>query len=72
MSTVDSNIVRIAERRLHLVTDDEVRRLGLTLTSFRRRVESGELHRVLPGVLSTHAGPYTGAPGVARPWSTRR
>jgi predicted transcriptional regulator of viral defense system len=58
MSTVDANIVRIAERRLHLVTDDEVQQLGLTPLSIRRRIESGQLHRVLPGVLSTTAGPY--------------
>ncbi len=58
MSTVDANIVRIAERRLRLVTDDEVQRLGLSPRSLRRWVESGELHRVLPGVLATHPGPY--------------
>lgn len=58
MSTVDNDIVRIAERRLHLVTDDEVQQLGLSDRSIRRRVGSGRLHRVLPGVLSTHAGPY--------------
>lgn len=58
MSTVESNIVRIAERRLHLVTDDEVQRLGLSDRTIRRRVEAGQLHRVLPGVLSTNAGPF--------------
>jgi hypothetical protein len=58
MSTVDSNIVRIAERRLHLVTDDEVQQLGLAPRTIRHRVEVGELHRVLPGVLSTSGGPY--------------
>src|SRR6476469_2849773 len=58
MSTVDPNIVRIAEGRLHLVTDDEVQRLGLSDRGIRRRLESGQLHRVLPGVLSTHAAPF--------------
>ena len=58
MSTVDPNIVRIAERRLQLVTDDELQRLGLASRTIRRRVELQQLHRVLPGVLSTHAGPY--------------
>jgi very-short-patch-repair endonuclease len=58
MSTVEEFIVRIAERRLHLVTDDEVQRLGLTSRSVRYRLNSGRLHRVLPGVLSTYAGPY--------------
>ena len=58
MSTVDPDIVRIAERRLHLVTDDELQRLGLTSRNIRRRVQLGQLHRVLPGVLSTDVGPY--------------
>jgi hypothetical protein len=58
MSTVDPHIVRIAERRLHLVTDDEIQRLGLSDRTVRRHVERGRLHRVLPGVLSTEAGPY--------------
>jgi hypothetical protein len=58
MSTVDPEIVRIAERRSHLVTDGEVQRLGLTPRTIRRWVESGRLHRVAPGVLSTSAGPY--------------
>jgi hypothetical protein len=58
MSTIDDHIVRIAERRLHLVTDDEVQRLGLTPRSVRRRLHAGRLHRVVPGVLSPHAGPY--------------
>jgi very-short-patch-repair endonuclease len=58
MSTVDPNIVRIAERRLHLVTDDEIQRLGLSERTVRRRIEAGALHRVLPGVVSTTAGPY--------------
>ena len=58
MSTVDPHIVRIAERRLRLVTDDEVQRLGLSDRSIRRHVERGALHRVLPGVLSTHPAPY--------------
>ena len=58
MSTVDPLIVRIAERRLQLVTDDELQRLGLASRTIRRRVELQQLHRVLPGVLSTHAGPY--------------
>ena len=58
MSTVDPDIVRIAERRLHLVTDGELQRLGLSPRTIRRWVESGSLHRVIPGVLSTTAGPY--------------
>jgi very-short-patch-repair endonuclease len=58
MSTVDPDIVRIAERRLHLVTDAEVQRLGLSERSIRRLVGREELHRVLPGVLSTTRGPY--------------
>ncbi len=58
MSTVDPLIVRIAERRLQLVTDDDLQRLGLASRTIRRRVELQQLHRVLPGVLSTHAGPY--------------
>jgi very-short-patch-repair endonuclease len=58
MSTVDPHIVRIAERRLHLVTDDEIQRLGLPQRSIRRWIELRQLHRVGPGVLSTSAGPY--------------
>jgi len=58
MSTVRSNIVRIAERRLHLVTDDEVQQLGLTSRAIARRLKVGNLHRVVPGVLSTTSGPY--------------
>jgi hypothetical protein len=58
MSTVDPNIVRIAERRLHLVTDDEIQRLGLSPRTIRRWVDTGRLHRVAPGVLSTSRGPY--------------
>lgn len=58
MSTIDADIVRIAERRLHLVTDDEIQRLGLSERSIRRRVEQRRLHRVMAGVLSTHPGPY--------------
>lgn len=58
MSTVHANIVRIAERRLHLVTDDEVERLGLSPRATRGRVRAGELHRMLPGVLSTVGPPY--------------
>ena len=58
MGAIDPLIVRIAERRLHLVTDDEVQRLGLTDQSVRRRLRLGTLHRVVPGVLSTVAGPY--------------
>src|SRR5215218_1587449 len=58
MSTVDPDIVRIAERRLHLVTDGEVQRLGRSPRTIRRWVETGRLHRVAPGVLSTSAGPY--------------
>ena len=59
MSTVDPNIVRIAERRLHLATDDEIQRLGLSDRTIRRHLEDQQLHRVLPGVVSTEAGPYT-------------
>ena len=66
MSTVDPDIVRIAERRLHLVTDDEVQRLGLSPRTIRRRVEIGHLHRVLPGVLSTAAGPVRRVAARAR------
>jgi very-short-patch-repair endonuclease len=58
MSTVDPHIVRIAERRLHLVTDDEIQRLGLSPRSIRRWIETRQLHRVAPNVLSTSAGPY--------------
>src|SRR5262245_52281011 len=58
MSTVHSQIVRIAERRLQLVTDDELQRLGLTPRTIRRWVGREHLHRVLPNVLSTSSGPY--------------
>jgi very-short-patch-repair endonuclease len=58
MSTVDPHIVRIAERRLHLITDDEIQRLGLSERSTRERIADGRLHRVAQNVLSTHAGPY--------------
>jgi len=58
MSTVDPHIVRIAERRLHLVTDVEIQRLGLPHRSIRRWIEFRQLHRVAPGVLSTSSGPY--------------
>lgn len=58
MSTIDADIVRIAERRLCLVTDDEIQRLGLPSRTIRHKVEAGQLHRVLPGVLSTSKGPY--------------
>jgi hypothetical protein len=58
MSTVDPHIVRIAERRLHLVTDDQIEKLGLSERSTRERVGDGRLHRVAPNVLATHAGPY--------------
>jgi len=58
MSTVDPQIVRIAERRLHLVTDDEIQQLGLPNRSIRRWIEQRQLHRVAPRVLSTSAGPY--------------
>ena len=59
MSTVNSNIVRIAERRLHLITDDEVKRLGLNERSVQRLVRIGQLHRIADGVLATHEGPLT-------------
>lgn len=58
MSTIDVDVVRIAERRLRLVTEDEVQRLGLSERTIRRRVERGVLHRVAPGVLSVDSGPY--------------
>jgi very-short-patch-repair endonuclease len=58
MSTVDAEIVRIAERRLQLVTQDEIQRLGLSPRAIRRRVALRSLHPVLPGVYSTAAGPY--------------
>jgi very-short-patch-repair endonuclease len=58
MSTVDPLIVRIAERRMQLVTDDELERLGLPDRTIRHRIATGSLHRVAPGVLSTSPGPY--------------
>ena len=58
MSTVDPEIVRIAGRRLHLVTDDEIQRLGLSERAIRERIDARRLHRVATGVLSTHPGPY--------------
>jgi hypothetical protein len=58
MSTVDTEIVRIAERRLHLVTDGEIQRLGLSTRAIRGRIEERRLHRVATGVLSTQPGPY--------------
>jgi len=58
MSTIDDEIVRIAERRLHLVSQDEIQRLGLSPRAIRRRVALRSLHPVLPGVYSTSAGPY--------------
>lgn len=58
MGTVDDSVVRIAERRLHLVTDDEAQQLGLTSRAIARRLKLGNLYRVVPGVLSTASGPY--------------
>ena len=42
MGTVDDSVVRIAERRLHLVTDDEAQQLGLTSRAIARRLKLGK------------------------------
>ena len=53
MSTTDDDIVRIAERRQNLITTGELERLGLSSRSIQRRVASGQLRRVAPGVYTT-------------------
>jgi very-short-patch-repair endonuclease len=50
MSTIDDQIVRIAERRNNLITTGELERLGLSSRSIQRRVLRGQLRRLLPHV----------------------
>jgi very-short-patch-repair endonuclease len=53
MSTIDDDIVRIAERRNDLITTGELERLGLSIRSIERRTERGQLRRIVPGVYAT-------------------
>jgi very-short-patch-repair endonuclease len=52
MSTMDDEIVRIAERRLNLVTRDDLKRLGLTKSAIQRRTARGQLRALLPDVFA--------------------
>jgi len=53
MSTIDDSIVRIAERRLNLVTTDDLQRLGLSVRSIQLRVARGQLRPVVRNVYAT-------------------
>ena len=57
MSTIDDEIVRIAERRHNLITTGELERLGLSIRSIQRRTAGGQLRRLLPNVFATGAPP---------------
>lgn len=48
----DREIVRIAERRSHVVTNDDLQRLGLNERARERAANDGILHRVVPGAYS--------------------
>ncbi len=58
MSTVDPLIVRIAERRLHLVTDDETTTAWPPSPKHPALDPAQAAAPIAPGVLSTSAGPY--------------
>src|SRR5262245_36603718 len=53
MSTIDDEIVRIAERRHDLITTSELERLGLSIRSIQRRADRGQLRRLLKNVYAT-------------------
>jgi very-short-patch-repair endonuclease len=53
MSTIDDSIVRIAERRLNLVTTDDLKRLGLSKSSINRRAARGQLRSLARDVYVT-------------------
>ena len=53
MSTIDDSIVRIAERRLNLVTTDDLKRLGLSKSSIKRRALRGQLRQFARDVYVT-------------------
>lgn len=57
MSTIDDDIVRIAERRHDLITSDELERLGLSQRSIERRAAGGRLRRMGPNVFTTMGPP---------------
>jgi very-short-patch-repair endonuclease len=57
MSTIDDSIVRIAERRLNLVTTDDLQRLGLSISSIKRRVARGQLRPLVRNVYATGVPP---------------
>jgi very-short-patch-repair endonuclease len=57
MSTIDDSIVRIAERRLNLVTTGDLQRLGLSNSSIKRRAARGQLRPLAPNVYATVAPP---------------
>jgi very-short-patch-repair endonuclease len=53
MSTMDDEIVRIAERRLNLVTTGDLKRLGLSNRSIQRRAARGQLRTLVRNVYAT-------------------
>jgi hypothetical protein len=53
MSTMDDQIVRIAERRLNLVTTGDLERLGRSKRSIERRAARGQLRSLVPNVYAT-------------------
>jgi very-short-patch-repair endonuclease len=53
MSTIDDEIVRIAERRHDLITTSELERLGLSIRSIQRRTDRGQLRRLFKDVYAT-------------------
>jgi very-short-patch-repair endonuclease len=53
MSTIDDEIVRIAERRHDLITTSELERLGLSTRSIQRRADRGQLRRLSKDVYAT-------------------
>jgi very-short-patch-repair endonuclease len=57
MSTIDHEIVRIAERRHNLITTADLERLGLSRRSIQRRADSGQLRRLLTNVYATTPPP---------------
>jgi very-short-patch-repair endonuclease len=57
MSTIDDSIVRIAERRLNLVTTEDLQRLGLSTRSIQLRVARGQLRRLIRNVYATGVPP---------------
>ncbi len=59
MSTIDDEIVRIAERRHDLITTSELERLGLSNRSIQRRADRGQLRRLFKDVHATLPPPDT-------------